>query len=182
MFLYFQTAQNYSETDMSLLTEDEVYVAAKNLIKKHGWTIIAGQPPNGCDHLPVVEIKSSHRIGIGSKGAFKPDLIAVKKGVFIIVECKPAHSEKDADKIRNALADPLRTQLLYQELLQRRIFDRCGIKVSEEDFKLKIFGALAHSAEVKQMPDLIVLSVKESPAESLLIAPTNCSVALSPCL
>ena len=41
-----------------MLSEEEVYNGAKRILKNNNYTLLAGQPPRGVDHLPVVEIKS----------------------------------------------------------------------------------------------------------------------------
>jgi len=41
------------------MTEDEVYVRAKRLLREQGWDILGGQPPRGTDSLPVIEVKST---------------------------------------------------------------------------------------------------------------------------
>ena len=40
------------------MREDEIYVATKNWFQKKGFIALAGQPPNGCDNIPVIEIKN----------------------------------------------------------------------------------------------------------------------------
>ena len=144
---------------MVLLREDEVYVGAKKLLQHLGWAVIAGQPPRGSDHLPVVEIKSPLRTGIGSEGAFKPDLIAHKEGLTVLVECKSAHNEADARKLRLVLGDQGRVLLLHSEIQQRGLFKRRGLDVNRETFARGLRGALAHSGPVIVQPDLMVIAI-----------------------
>ena len=41
-----------------MLTEEEVYNGTKNWLLNNGFSILAGQPPRGVDHLLVIEIKN----------------------------------------------------------------------------------------------------------------------------
>ena len=72
-----------------MLTEEEVYNGTKKILIKNNYTLLGGQPPRGVDHLPVIEIKSGLNREKGSKDSFKPDLVAYRDGILIIIECKP---------------------------------------------------------------------------------------------
>lgn len=159
---------------MARLAEDEVYIGAKALLRSHGWTILAGQPPSGSNHLPVVEVKWSGRAGKGSKGAYKPDLIASKAGVFMLVECKPDHNEADAEKLREILGDASRKSLLFREMTQRHLLERHGITSGEIEFCDRLIGAIAHSGAVHSLPDLVVLSIASINAEGRVLPPELC--------
>lgn len=153
------------------MKEDEVYISTKAFLIKQSWTLLAGQPPNGCDHLPVVEIKMSERIGIGSFGSYKPDLIASKNGIFLIIECKPDHSIDDAKKILSILSDQCRVENLYEEILQRRLFERRGIIIHKNDFRANLWGALAHSGIAKKEEKLLVLTLRNINGDGELLPP-----------
>ena len=146
-----------------------MYVGTKKFLQHLGWAVIAGQPPRGSDHLPVVEIKSPLRTGIGSWGAFKPDLIAHKEGITVLVECKSAHNEADAQKLRMVLKDQERVLLLYSEIQQRGLFGRRGLDVDRVAFARGLHGALAHSGPVIVQPDLMVIAISNPSGEGQLI-------------
>ncbi len=155
------------------MEEDAVYVAAKRFLKERGWTLLAGQPPSGCDHLPVVEVKSTTREGIGSRGAYKPDLIGYCAEVFLLVECKPAHDEGDATKLREILTDPGRVSTLFEELRQRHVFDRHRITTDIARFRRRLRGALAHSGEPNPQPDLLVITLSGLDGSGKAFPPTS---------
>lgn len=159
---------------MTRWAEDEVYIGAKTLLRSHGWTLLAGQPPSGCNHLPVVEIKWSGHVGKGSKGAYKPDLIASKAGVFMLVECKPNHSKTDVEKLREILGDASRKSLLFKELTQRHLLERHGITSGEIEFCNRLIGAIAHPGAVHLLPDLVVLSIASIKGEGRVLPPEVC--------
>ena len=126
------------------LTEEEVYNGAKRWLQQNGYTIIAGQPARGVDHLPVIEIKLPCG-DKGSKDAFKPDLVAYKNNLFYIVECKPAYNEGDRQKILSVLNSTNRLNNFYDELAQYDLLHRveyCGAKVG---FGKSVKGILAFS-------------------------------------
>lgn len=158
---------------MPFLSEDAVYVGAKKILKRFGWIVIAGQPPSGTDHFPVVEVKSPLRTGIGSIGAFKPDLVAHREGLTMLVECKPTHSEADARKLRLTLGDRQRVDLLYEEIEQRGLFRRRKIEIGLEEFAEGLRGALAHSGTAIAQPDLLIISVDSIAGEGRIVPTLN---------
>jgi hypothetical protein len=135
------------------MEEDEIYIATKVFLAKRGWVMLAGQPPNGCNHLPVVEIKLPGRQGIGSRGAYKPDLIAAKQNVFLLIECKPAYNQGDADKLNTILGNADRMDALFAELTQRHIFERHKMAISQNVFRENTLGALAYGESPGQKAD-----------------------------
>lgn len=142
-----------------MLAEDEVYVATKAWLRANGFALLAGQPPRGCDNLPVVEIKSADRQGKGSWGAFKPDLIAVRVPIVFVVECKPVHDEADARKLREFLGDRARRSALFDEVAQRRLLERRGVVLDCAAFDAGLRGVLAHSGVAIPQPDLATIVV-----------------------
>ena len=87
------------------MREDEIYFYTKELLKLKNFKIIAGQPPNGSDNIPSIEIKESNHFDKGSKGSFKPDLVAIDRNNFLIIECKPKYDFNDKKKLESVLFD-----------------------------------------------------------------------------
>jgi hypothetical protein len=110
------------------MNETEVYIATKTVLKQIGLKLIGGQPPNGTDSFPVIEIADPSIFSKGSKGSFKPDLVAFcpKRQKLVIVECKPQFSLNDVEKLIQA-AENNRLGLLSQELRQRGFEKKHGL-------------------------------------------------------
>lgn len=155
------------------LPEDEVYIGCKELLRVDGWQVLAGQPPNGCDHLPVVEIKAPWRTQKGSLAAYKPDLLAAREGIFLIIECKPRLDTGDVAKLREILAEPGRVESLYSEIRQRRLLERRQLTASFSEFRNGICGAVAHSGPPMSLPDLWVVIVRSMDGVGQILPPTK---------
>ncbi|MBS1796784.1 MAG: hypothetical protein JSS81_23340 [Acidobacteria bacterium] len=155
------------------LEEDEIYIGSKIILQKNGWELLAGQPPNGCDHIPVVEIKSATNTEKGSKLSYKPDLIAHKFGIFLLVECKPVYCETDALKLRDILTDPSRKLMLFNELEQRKIFLRHKIVTNLDTFVSGLNGALAYSGIDYFQKDLFTIKVSNIYGDGSIIQPSR---------
>lgn len=110
------------------MNETEVYIATKTVLKQLGLKLIGGQPPNGTDSFPVIEIADPSILSKGSKGSFKPDLIAFcpERQKIVIVECKPEFSLNDVEKLLQA-ADKNRLGVLSKELHQRGFEKKHGL-------------------------------------------------------
>jgi hypothetical protein len=95
---------------MGDLNETQVYISVKNYLLEKGWHVIGGQPPSGTDHLPVIEIRDPTYKGKGSKGSYKPDLIAWHNSKLVIIELKPSFNQPDRAKVNGVLESPERTR------------------------------------------------------------------------
>lgn len=120
------------------MNETLVYILTKRYLRGEGWHIIGGQPPNGTDAFPVIEIADSEVEEKGSRGSFKPDLLAVcpNSWLLVIIECKPAFSSEDVEKLVHAV-QPRRISMLDNEIKQRGIFDRLGWPVQARRLSAK---------------------------------------------
>lgn len=103
------------------MREDEIYIATKEFLNNAGWEIVGGQPPRGTDRYPVIEIKSDTNSSRGSKGSFKPDLIARRDRYLLLCECKPYFDPSDVEKLHSVLESTTRVELLRTEMAQRNI-------------------------------------------------------------
>lgn len=129
-----------------MLTEEEVYNGSKRWLRKNDYTVLAGQPARGVDHLPVIEIKQPSG-DKGSRDAYKPDLIAYKNGLFYIVECKPGFDHGDLIKINDVLSSEDRLTNFYNELAQYQLLRKVGYRQSIETFMHSVEGVLAFSGD-----------------------------------
>lgn len=130
------------------LDEERVYAGTKRFLKNNGFLVLAGQPPRGVDHIPVIEIKDPNFIGKGSRNAYKPDLVAFKNNNFYIIECKPQYDLGDYHKLKSILSSDERLHAFYNELTQRGLLRKNNINLSYEYFKSNIFGVLSYSSYI----------------------------------
>jgi hypothetical protein len=158
------------------MNESRVRINAWAWFERQGFQIIAGQPPNGCGKVPTIEIKSEANKAKGSKGSFKPDLIAINYHQVIVIECKPLFSEADELKleaIKNHLA---RRQSLYRELHQRRLFFKHGLDkvyVDYRSFEDRLTYCLANCENVSPRKYVLNLNVGDPYESSTLVYPDN---------
>ena len=129
------------------MTEEEVYLGTKRYLIKNNFLVLAGQPPRGVDHLPVIEIKESNSEK-GSRFSYKPDLIAFKNNRFIIIECKPTFNYGDYQKLHNILSNSTRFKNFYLELEQYNILFKANYTLGFEYFCQNIQIALAYCGEI----------------------------------
>ena len=154
------------------LREGEIYLGAKKWLQNEDWQVFAGQPPNGSDDIPVIEIKLLSNTDKGSRGSYKPDLVATKEGSIMIVECKPNHSDSDAAKLIEILSSMERKRALFEELEQRKLIKKLPIAQQGFDlFHRQVKGMLAHSGRPKEQRELYTLVVKDKIGNAELFPP-----------
>ena len=154
---------------MAILTEEEVYNGTKRFLKdKLGYHILGGQPPRGVNHLPVIEVKSGTNLDKGSRGAYKPDLIAFNQGVFLIVECKPTYCQADVDKLEEILQSDKRLNSLFAELKQRGCLSRIGYEEGSDVFRKHVKGAHAYSGDFVDRRGICHITVKDFHGEGCM--------------
>ena len=154
------------------MSEDEIYVYTKEWLIKKGYEILGGQPPNGSDDFPVVEIKKERNQDKGSKGSFKPDLIAKNSQEILVIECKPKYDEDDEEKLNQVLASNKRQQLFIEELLQRKL-----ITESEQGNKVKF--CLANNSKIEPLETINNIFISDDPEKCDLVRPNKTDLGIS---
>lgn len=137
-----------------MLSETSVYLKVKRHLKNNGWSLLAGQPPSGTDHLPVIEIKDEVESGNGSKGSFKPDLVAWKNDVLVFIELKPIFNAPDQVKVENVLKSTARISALWEDLTQRRVKLANGELLSSRKLQTRVVGGLGYGGTQGEHPHL----------------------------
>ena len=154
------------------MSEDEIYIYTKEWLIAKGYDILGGQPPNGSDDIPVVEIKKEKNQNKGSKGSFKPDLVAKDSKEILVVECKPKYDKDDEEKLNQVLIKKKRQQLFVEELLQRRL-------INESEKNLKIKFCLANNSKTAPLQTINNIFISDNSKECLVIRPTNADLGIS---
>jgi Holliday junction resolvase len=94
------------------MREDLIHVAVRRFVRAQGWTLIAGQHPNGSDELPTLYIVDPTVARDNSPDPRRhsaekqvPDLVAYKAGIMLLVELKPRFSAEDEAKLLDLLTN-----------------------------------------------------------------------------
>lgn len=88
-------------------TEGHVHLAMRKVLRKTGWTLIAGEYPGGSDHElyplnvvdPTVARDQSPDPRRHSLGELIPDLIALRDRQLLIAEAKVSYNVPDMEKL-----------------------------------------------------------------------------------
>ena len=150
---------------MANLNETQVFISVRNYLLENDWQVIGGQPPSGTDHLPVIEIRDPMYKGKGSKGSYKPDLIAWHESNLAIIELKPLFNQPDRDKVNEVLRSPERTRSLWESLIQRNITLGKFGKISEVQSDSRVVGGLGYGGTKVEHPELWRFFVKDGKVE-----------------
>ena len=150
---------------MSPLNETEVFILVRSFLLANEWQVIGGQPPSGTDHLPVIEIRDPMHKGKGSKGSYKPDLIAWHESKLAIIELKPSFNQPDREKVNEVLNSPERTKSLWESLIQRNIALGKFGSISEVRSSSRVVGGLGYGGNKVEHPELWRFFVKDQKVE-----------------
>ena len=140
-----------------MVDEYDVTFAVKEWLLKHGWNVVAFNPPGsqGTFTIPNPSKDPKYR---GQTGSESPDLIAVKDSNYVlIIESKPKYNQKDTEKLLNFYKNKERMNLLI-ELLEK------VCNANDVDFKkpAKIILAKAHSGQDTLKMDMQTFLVSTS--------------------
>lgn len=150
---------------MSKLNETQVFILVKSFLLNNGWQVLGGQPPSGTDLLPVIEIRDPAHKGKGSKGSYKPDLVAWKDSKLAIIELKPSFNQPDRAKVNEVLTSPERTKSLWESLIQRNITLGNFGQISDVQSSSKVVGGLGYGGTKVEHPELWRFFVKDGNVE-----------------
>ena len=154
---------------MAYLTEEEVYSGTKKLLKSKGFILLGGQPPRGVNHIPVIEIKSGFNLEKGSRGSYKPDLVAFDNNFFYVIECKPNYCKEDIVKLNQVLSSEERLKSLYVELVQRNLIKKINWEGNFEIFKKSIRIAHAYSDKLVSEKGICHIVVENAAGEGRIV-------------
>jgi hypothetical protein len=136
------------------LSETQVYISVKSYLLENKWQILGGQPPSGTDYLPVIEIRDPSFSGKGSKGSFKPDLIAWHNFLLMIIELKPTFSLSDREKVNGVLQSPERVTSLWESLIERNINLGVFGKIEDIQSQTQVVGGLGYGGKLVEHPEV----------------------------
>jgi hypothetical protein len=93
------------------IKEYAITYAVKDYLLSLNWDVIAYNPPGsqGTFTIPNPSKDGSYR---GQTGSESPDVIAIKKNVVLVVECKPSFDLDDAQKLKRLSDDPMKMEIL----------------------------------------------------------------------
>lgn len=118
--------------------EYAITYGVKDLLLSKNWDVIAYNPPGsqGTFTIPNPSKDGGYR---GQTGSESPDVIAIKKNVVLIIECKPSFNLEDANKMKRLSEDAKKMDIL--NILIRRVCAANEIVINGE---LKYIYALAY--------------------------------------
>ena len=153
------------------MNEDQIYISSKIWFKNNNFIILAGQPPNGSDHIPVIEIKESSNIDKGSRGSYKPDLVVQKNNSIIVVECKPRFDKNDQEKLSNIIYSEDRKKELFKELVQRKLINKDKEQLNYNNFISNLRYCMSFSGENNKLDKICYLKIFDDNGNAELIQP-----------
>lgn len=115
------------------MNESQIYVSLKRWLKGKGWILLGGEPPDGTNTIPRIEIKDPHYKGRGSKGSKKVDLISYKLDYFLLTEIKPEYSRSDERKLDDIVDKEKYRKGVAIALKDKRVLPSQASKFSEEN-------------------------------------------------
>ena len=105
-----------------MLSEGQIYVRLRNWLPQKRWSVLGGEPPDGTNVIPRIEIKDPRYAGKGSKGSKKVDIVAYKQGYFLLTEIKPSYSYYDTKKLKDIVKDHIRRAAFIRAMKEKRVF------------------------------------------------------------
>jgi len=150
---------------MSSQSETQVFLDLKMYLVGQGWCVLGGQPPSGTDELPVIEIRDPLYRGRGSKGCYKPDLVAWSDYRLHIIELKPTYDSKDRSKVQKVLSSPERIDSLWESLIERKLKIAGLDDISSVRSRSVVVGGLGYGGTRVSHPDLWRFFVEDGQVE-----------------
>lgn len=108
------------------MSEGKIYYYLKQFLLDKGWKLLAGEPPDGSNNVCRIEIRDKDKVGIGSKGSYKIDLIFLHKKTLFLIELKPQYNQGDINKLNEITTR--RLDDLFNALKERCSLSKENIK------------------------------------------------------
>jgi hypothetical protein len=136
------------------IREYAITYAVKNFLLSKNWDVIAYNPPGsqGTFTIPNPSKDGGYR---GQTGSESPDIIAIKNGIVMIVECKTTFNLDDSKKLNSLSTDGKKMEIL--EMLISRVCKANAINVPD---KIDYIFALAYQGTPQKSSFLGLINVK----------------------
>ena len=140
------------------VSEYDVTFAVKEWLLKHGWDVVAFNPPGsqGTFTIPNPAKDPAYR---GQTGSEAPDIIAVKsKNTILVIEAKPQYNESDTEKLMGLYKNKPRMELLTELVKKMCIANNVAL-----DLPVRVILAKAHGGEEHPRKDMatFIVSTKD---------------------
>lgn len=122
------------------LTEYQVTYAVKEWLLEASWNVIAYNPPGSQGTFTIPNPKKDGTFK-GQSGSESPDVVAVKRGLILVVEAKPKQDKADADKL-----DALRKDADKMSIFKLLVGKVCGANQVEFHESYQFIWATASPA------------------------------------
>ena len=134
--------------------EYAITYGVKGLLLSKKWDVIAYNPPGSQGTFTIPNPSKDGRYR-GQTGSESPDVVAIKRDVVLIVECKPSFDLDDADKLQKLSKDSKKMAILTT-LIQRV----CAANEITIGAELKYIYALAYRGEKHNIKGLGFIQVE----------------------
>lgn len=152
-----------------MISESEIYIRMKEFLsKKYNWVTLGGEPPDGTNTVPRIELKDVETKEKGSRGSKKIDLVFFKEGYFLLNELKSIFNQSDVNKLNEIVGDEKWRRAFIKALDEKRILEMNQIKINPDDYinsKRFLIKSITFSEGYKIPDEFVVFFVKEDGIE-----------------
>lgn len=117
-----------------MVSETEIYLKLKKELPKRGWILIGGEPPDGTNSMPRIELKDYSNLSKGSKGSKKIDLVFFKNGFFLLLELKEKYDYSDVKKLNEIVQEEKWRKAFMIALKEKRALELKNISISQQNY------------------------------------------------
>lgn len=118
-----------------MISESEIYVRMKHFLVRRGWDLLGGDPPDGTDDIPVIEVKPPRNVGKGSLSSKKPDLVAHRCSKIMLLELKSSFSLSDIHKLNELVEEKIWRRRIHGALEEKKVLERSQVNMGKGEFE-----------------------------------------------
>ena len=148
-----------------MVSETEIYLKLKKELPERGWILIGGEPPDGTNSMPRIELKDYSNLSKGSKGSKKIDLVFFKNGFFLLLELKEKYDYSDVKKLNEIVQKEKWRKAFMIALKEKRALELKNISISQQNYIQSndlLIKAIAYSEGKAKHDDFVTFVIDKS--------------------
>jgi hypothetical protein len=148
-----------------MVSETEIYLKLKKGLPERGWILIGGEPPDGTNSMPRIELKDSSNLSKGSKGSKKIDLVFFKNGFFLLLELKENYDYSDVKKLNEIVQEEKWRKAFMTALKEKRALELKSISINQQVYIQPndlLIKAIAYSEGDVRHEDFVTFIIDKS--------------------